>query len=124
VTWLHTCVDRSLTRRRYGSGDQRRGAIKNRVSIDERPPIVAEKTRIGDWEGDLVIGKDQQGALVTLADRVSRYTLAGLVKSKHAEGVTAVIQSLFEPYRETPHEVFFGQPSTWSVSALNVALRM
>jgi len=195
-------------RKRYGSGDQLCYDIKNRVSIDGRPSIVAEKTRIGDWEGDLVIGKDQQGALVTLADRVSRYTLAGLVKSKHAEGVTAVIQSLFEPYRDrcytitfdngkefaghetfaayldaaiffahpyhswerglnentnglirqyfpkdinlltvtpeqvtfainqlnhrprkcldwkTPHEVFFGQPSTWSVSALNVALRM
>jgi IS30 family transposase len=87
-------------RKRYGSGDQRRGSIKNRISIDERPPIVAAKTRIGDWEGDLIIGKDQQGALVTLADRVSRYTLSGLVKSKHAEGVTAVIQSLLEPHRD------------------------
>ena len=94
-------------RKRYGSGDQRRGAIKNRVSIDERPPIVADKSRIGDWEGDTVIGKNQQGALVTLADRVSRYTLAGLVKSKHANGVTAVIQSLFEPYRNHCHTITF-----------------
>jgi IS30 family transposase len=34
-----------------------RGYIKNRVSIDERPSIVEEKSRIGDWEIDLVIGK-------------------------------------------------------------------
>ena len=87
-------------RKRYGSGDQKRGAIKHCVSIDERPPIVADKSRIGDWEGDTVIGKNQQGALVTLAGRVSHYTLAGLVKSKHAVGVTAVIQSLLMPHKK------------------------
>ena len=38
-------------RKRYGSGDQKRGAIKNRVSHDERPPIVADKSRIGDLCG-------------------------------------------------------------------------
>ena len=59
-----------------------------------------------------MIGKNQQGALVTLADRVSRYTLAGLVtsglfKSKYAKGVTAVIQSLFEPYRDLCHTITF-----------------
>jgi len=34
-----------------------RGHIKNRVSIDERPNIVDDKSRVGDWEIDLVIGK-------------------------------------------------------------------
>jgi IS30 family transposase len=29
-----------------------RGFIKNRVSIDERPSIVEDKNRIGDWEID------------------------------------------------------------------------
>ncbi|MEE9492659.1 MAG: hypothetical protein V3W04_04690 [Gammaproteobacteria bacterium] len=33
-----------------------RGCIKNRISIDERPAIVDEKTRLGDWEIDLVMG--------------------------------------------------------------------
>ena len=31
--------------------------------------IVAQKTRIGDWEGDTVIGKNHKGGLVTLAER-------------------------------------------------------
>ena len=101
--WVKNLRGRKPYRKRYGSGDQRRGAIKNRVSIDERPPIVADKIRIGDWVGDTVIGKNQQGALVTLADRVSRYTLAGLVKSN----VAAVIQSLFEPYRDICHTITF-----------------
>nr|WP_202635963.1 hypothetical protein [Rugosibacter aromaticivorans] len=35
-------------RKRYASGQERRGTIKNSVSIDDRPDIVAHKTRMGD----------------------------------------------------------------------------
>jgi len=31
-----------------------RGLIPNRVDIDQRPAIVEEKTRTGDWEGDTI----------------------------------------------------------------------
>ena len=55
----------------------KRGLIKNRVTIDDRPKIVEEKSRIGDWEGDTVIGKNHKGGLVTLAERKSRYVLLG-----------------------------------------------
>jgi IS30 family transposase len=51
--------------------------IKNHVSIDERPEIVDQKTRIGDWEGDTVIGKNHKGGCVTLDERKSRYVLVG-----------------------------------------------
>ena len=81
----------------YGSKDKRR-QIRNRVSIDERPVIVAEKTRIGDWEIDTVIGQNHQGALVTIVDRVSKFTLIKKVDSKHAEVVTAATISLLQPY--------------------------
>ena len=47
------------------------GMIKNRVGIDERPGIVDQKSRIGDWEGDTIIGKNHRGALVTLAEEVA-----------------------------------------------------
>ena len=36
-------------KKQYGSKDKR-GQIRNRISIDERPEIVEQKTRIGDWE--------------------------------------------------------------------------
>ncbi len=42
-----------------------------RVSIDERPAIVDEKSRLGDWEADLVVGAKGQGAIVTLVERRS-----------------------------------------------------
>ena len=84
-------------KKKYGSKDKR-GQIRNRVSIDERPAIVAEKTRIGDWEIDTVIGQNHQGALVTIVDRVSKFTLIKKVDSKHAEVVTAATVSLLQPY--------------------------
>jgi IS30 family transposase len=94
-------------RKRYASGQERRGVIKNRVSIDERPEIVDQKTRIGDWEGDTIIGKNHRGGLVTLAERKSRYVLAGHIHSKHADGVTAVTKRLLIPHKDKCHTITF-----------------
>ncbi len=81
-------------KKRYGSPD-RRGQIKNKVSIEDRPKIVDEKKRIGDWEIDTVIGKNHKGALVTIVDRVSKFTVIAKVPTKHADVVTtATIKSL------------------------------
>ena len=51
-------------RRKYGIKDYR-GQIRNRVSIENRPEIVAERSRFGDWEGDLIMGKNHKGAILT-----------------------------------------------------------
>lgn len=84
-------------RKQYGSKDKR-GQIRNRISIDGRPMIVSEKTRLGDWEIDTVIGKNHQGALVTIVDRVSKMTLIKKVASKHADVVTEATIMLLKPY--------------------------
>jgi IS30 family transposase len=80
-------------RKRRNSGDLR-GTIKNRVGIEERPAIVERKIRIGDWEGDTVVGKNHQGALVTLVDRKSKLTLIDKVDRYTAEAVQQSIVSL------------------------------
>lgn len=84
-------------RKQYGSKDKR-GQIRNRVSIDDRPLIVSEKTRLGDWEIDTVIGKNHQGTLVTIVDRVSKLTLIKKVSSKQAEVVAEATITLLTPY--------------------------
>jgi len=86
-------------RKKYGSKDQR-GQIAGRIGIAQRPPIVEEKTRLGDWEIDTVIGQNHKGALVTIVDRKSKFTLIKKVDSKHAEGVTAATIALLGPYRD------------------------
>jgi len=93
-------------KRRTGSSETR-GQIIGRISIDERPAIVDEKVRIGDWEADTVIGKGHKGVLVTLADRVSKKTLIAHVPSKHAEVVTAASIKLLLPEKEQLHTITF-----------------
>ncbi len=61
-------------RKRYGSYD-RRGRLKNRVSIDERPVIVDARQRLGDWEVDTIIGKGHRQAIVSLTERKARLAL-------------------------------------------------
>jgi len=81
-------------RKRYGQYD-RRGIIPARRSIELRPEAVKWRERLGDWESDTIIGKRHRGALVTLTERKSRFTLVRKVAQKSAELVTqAVIDSL------------------------------
>lgn len=68
-----------------------RGLIPGRVDIDQRPDIVEEKSRIGDWEIDTIIGKNHVGAIVSLVDRASKYTRIHLVPNKKASVVSAAI---------------------------------
>ncbi len=82
-------------RKRRNSRDMR-GTIKNRVGIDQRPKIVEKKIRIGDWEGDTVVGQNHQGALVTLVDRKSKLTLIGKVNRYTAKAVEKTIISLMK----------------------------
>lgn len=89
-------------RKRYG-GRERRGTIPNQVSIDQRPAIVAERIRFGDWEADLVIGAGQKQALVTLNERTSRYALIAHVPFKTAQAVSDTMVSLLAPFAASVH---------------------
>lgn len=91
-------------KKRYGSHD-RRGQIKNKVSIEDRPKIVDEKSRIGDWEIDTVIGKNHKGALVTIVDRVSKFTVIAKVATKHADVVTAATIKNLSLYASVVHTI-------------------
>jgi len=66
---LHTHLRcQKQRKKRYGSADKR-GQLKNRVSIDDRPTVVDQRSRIGDWEIDTVIGRQGGSVLVTAAER-------------------------------------------------------
>ena len=78
---------------------QRRGIIIDRVSIDKRPKIVERKNRIGDFEIDTVIGRHHIGALVTVVDRKSKFTLIKKVESKQAKEVTKALIDMLLPLK-------------------------
>ena len=80
-------------RRRYGTKirEKQREELKKK-RIDKRPQIVERRERIGDWEGDTIISKDNQHILthverksgLLFADKLERGT-AELTKVKTIE---------------------------------------
>jgi len=96
MLYKHLRIAGTKQRRKRRNSRDMRGTIKNRVGIEERPNIVERKIRIGDWEGDTVVGRNHQGALVTLVDRKSKLTLIGKVNRYTAEAVEKTIISLME----------------------------
>ena len=97
---LHTHLRcQKKRRKRYGS-TERRGQIKNRVSIEKRPKIVDLRSRVGDWEADTVIGKQGHSVLVTLVERKTRFTVAIKAANKTAQAVTDAICYNLKPYQD------------------------
>lgn len=93
-------------RKRYGHYD-RRGKILNRRSIDDRPSIVDQRSRIGDWEGDTVIGKNRRGALLTLVERKTLYTIIVKLNGKNAQELAEAAIIALHPLREKIHTITF-----------------
>jgi IS30 family transposase len=69
-------------RKRYGKNDYR-GKIPNRIDICDRPAIVDTRTRIGDWELNLIINKGHKDNFATPAERKSTLYLPIPLKIKH-----------------------------------------
>jgi IS30 family transposase len=88
-------------RRKQRGGDDRRGQIPGRRMIDERPKVVNERKRLGDWESDTVEGRKGSGFIATHVERKTRYTVAVKVADKSAETVT---QATLAAMRKLPPE--------------------
>jgi IS30 family transposase len=89
-------------RKRYGR-PERRGHLKNRVSIDARPALVERRCRIGDWEGDTLIGPRHQGVLVSHVERRSGYTLLAALPRRIAPAFREATVNLLGPFRDRVH---------------------
>ncbi|QRN03849.1 IS30 family transposase [Legionella sp. MW5194] len=97
--YLHLRYGKKKYRKRYGS-PKRTHSIKNRIFIDDRPEVVNQKLRVGDWEIDTIIGKGHKDAIVTIVERLSKKTLIGKVTTKKAEEISTEVVSLLSPIKE------------------------
>ncbi len=75
-----------------------RTLIPNRISIHQRP-IEANGTRFGDWEMDLVIGKGQKSAVLTMIERKTNMFLQTKLTSKKPDVVAKAAWRLLLPYK-------------------------
>jgi IS30 family transposase len=102
--YCHLRLSHKKRRKRYGSHD-RRGQIQGRISIDERPALVDARERIGDWEIDTIIGKQHKGALLSLVERKTKFTLIKKLPTKRADLVAEAATYLLNPYEETVYTI-------------------
>ncbi len=75
--------------------------IKDRISIEQRPKKANDREEFGHFEMDLVVGKNNKGAILTITERVSRHFICRyLPHGKKAKYVSqAVIEELL-PFKE------------------------
>ena len=90
-------------RKRYGAAHNRTG-IPNRVGIEERPTVVNNRERVGDWEADTIIGKNHKGAIATMIatmdERKTKLRLAVPLPGKKAEAVKQAMISALNPLKK------------------------
>jgi len=71
------------------------GKLKDRTFIDERPDIVDNKGRYGDWEGDFIVSNKQgKGVLLVLYERKSMYVVIRKIMSRKTDIVNRTIYSI------------------------------
>jgi IS30 family transposase len=84
-----------------------RGLIPNRIDISDRPAIVARKARLGDWEGDTVVGAGHKGGLLTLVERKSRLTKISKLRRSTARATQRATVRRLKPIDNFVHTITF-----------------
>ena len=102
---LYKNMRHKLKHRKRPVGDKQI-PIRNRVSIDERPDVVNNKERFGDWEIDTIIGKDGKGAIVTIVERSSAFFMMNkLENGKEAKGLAKTVVKMLFPYKKYVYSI-------------------
>lgn len=97
---LYTFLRRRHTyRKRIHKYCSRKG-WDTRRPISERPMVVDERSRIGDWEADTIIGRERKGGILSLVERRSRYCLLKKVQTKSAQTVAEAVCSSLMPVKD------------------------
>lgn len=79
--YKHLRCNGKKRRKRYGAYDSR-GRLAEKKHISMRPRSVEERTYLGHWEIDTVIGKGSKDCIVTLVERKSGYVQIGKLKNR------------------------------------------
>jgi len=93
---LYKLLHRHHKKRRKQLCSKRRRLFAGRVSIAERPKIVADKRRYCDWESDTLEGAKSKGGLATHVERKSRFLVAGKLIDKRSSTFMDVTIGLFK----------------------------
>jgi transposase, IS30 family len=99
---------RTIRRSKRADPDgDRRGQIKDLVSISQRPATVEDRAVPGHWEGDLLAGS-KNSHIATLVERHTRYVMLAKVTNKDTH---TVVSALIKQARKLPDELY--KSLTW-----------
>lgn len=76
-----------------------------RIGIEQRPQIVNEKIRFGDFEIDTMIGKNHKGAIMTTNDRCTHIVLIRRLEGKEAVPLAEAAVEALSPYKQMLHTI-------------------
>ena len=103
---LHTHLRRKGRKyRKRGAKKDSRGVIRDRVSIDERPKVVDDKSRFGDLEIDLIMGANHRRALLSANDRASGISWIALLEGKDSKALADKAAEMLMPFKGLLHTV-------------------
>lgn len=89
-------------RRKRGTKKREEAREEGKIKrIDTRPAVVETRERIGDWEGDTIIGKDKLKRLATSVERKSGY---GLISKLDVVNMSTMHEALRGRFRTIPKE--------------------
>ena len=92
---------------RRGAHTAGRGVIPHRTDIADRPAIVDAKSRLGDWEGDTIVGAQRKGALLTHVERKSLFTTISRLPRPTANATHRATVRRLKPLRDHVHTITY-----------------
>jgi len=103
-------------RRRHGT-EKRLQILEEskKKRIDTRPIIVETRSRLGDWEGDTVVGKEKTKRILTYVERKSGKLLAAKLETGTAAEVREKTRQLFRSVpKNKRHTITFDNGTEFS----------
>lgn len=100
-------------KKRYGSS--RKSKYPMEKSIENRPEIVETRGRLGDWEGDTIVGPRTLSGVVSLVERATNFSRLELTPQRHSNSVKRAIVSLFNNTYGAKHTITFDRGSEFSL---------
>lgn len=91
--WLR-CKGKKQRRKRYGAYDSR-GRLAGKRPLADRPDGATNRSRIGHWEIDTVMGKNQ-ACVLTLVDRKTGFVLIGKLRDRTISQTNQRLRELME----------------------------
>lgn len=84
-------------RRRRGTKQREKQREEAKIKrIDTRPLIVEKRERVGDYEGDTIVGKDKTKRLLTNVDRMSGYGMINKLDIVSRETTQKILAQRFK----------------------------